>query len=334
MPKRNLRWYGAVALVAVLSVATLMIACQGAPGETGPAGPTGPAAPAGSAGPAGPPGTAVCSECHDDTTLILAKRLQWEQSVHATGGAYVRGTSASCAGCHSGEGFVARIAAGIDPTEVKEGVTNPTPPNCRTCHKIHTTYTEADFALRTEVPVTLYVSGKTFDMGEGNLCVNCHQPRSQYVEVGMGDIEVTSTHWGPHHGPQSTVFLGLGGYGVDGSPSMHYNLVTEGCPVCHMVNDRHEMEPNVAACQSCHGEVEDFDIDGLQTEVEALFEELGELLEAEGVLHDGHPVVGTYPEALAGALWNYLVVYEDSSLGVHNPEFVKAILEKGIELLK
>ncbi len=36
-------------------------------------------------------------------------------------------------------------------------------------------------------------------------------------------IEVTSTHWGPHHGPQSAMLLGwsAGAGDVTGNPSAH-----------------------------------------------------------------------------------------------------------------
>ncbi|RJQ45510.1 MAG: hypothetical protein C4534_04320, partial [Gaiellales bacterium] len=54
--------------------------------------------------------SATCRECHNDTTLITGKVIQWEESGHGTGEAYLRGTSASCAGCHSGGGFSAMVA--------------------------------------------------------------------------------------------------------------------------------------------------------------------------------------------------------------------------------
>lgn len=327
----------------LLSVLALS-ACAGEEGLPGPQGPAGPQGPQGNPGSQGDPGTSAeispsditCTECHNETTLILSKRLQWDQSAHGTGGAYVRGTSASCAGCHSSEGFTARIAAGLDPTEVEEGVPNPSPQNCRTCHQIHTTYTGADFALETTDPVVLYESGETFDSGLGNLCVNCHQPRRGFPDAVDGEIEVNSTHWGPHYGFEAAMFLGVGGALVEGNPSGHYLAVSDGCTACHMGDERnHTMEPDVDRCQACHADLEDFDRNGVQTETKALFAELGELLLAKGMLdEEGHPVVGFYPEAEAAALWNYIIFEEDTSWGVHNSQYARALLEQALEAMK
>jgi len=227
------------------------------------------------------------------------------------------------------------ITAGSNPGQYADAQSNPTPPNCRTCHEIHNTYTDADFTLRTTDPVTLYVSGDTFDFGDGNLCANCHQPRATGPTVGGGEVEVTSTHWGPHHGPQSASFLGIGAYNTPTTVSPHYQVVENGCPQCHMVDARHEMTPAVAACTPCHAGATNFDIDGVQTEVEGMIEELGGMLQDAGLLDDaGHPVVGTYPEAQAGALWNYISVEEDRSMGVHNPAYLKAMLQAGIDAMQ
>jgi hypothetical protein len=320
---------GFIGLIMVIALS----ACSGSAGPAGPAGPTGPA------GPQGPAGTVSaanlsCTQCHNATTLIFSKHTEWSLSVHATGGNYIRATSAACAGCHSSEGFTARIAAHINPDKVANGETNPSPPNCRTCHNIHTTYTSADFSLRTTDPVVLYISGQTFNFGEGNLCANCHQPRQGPPPVGGGDVNVDSTHWGPHHGPQSASFLGISGYNVQTVVSPHYQAVTKGCPACHMLNATHDMTPDVAACQPCHKGATNFDIDGVQTAVLAKLDQLKTLLEAKGLLKDGNPVVGTYPEAQAGALWNYISVVEDRSNGVHNPQYIQAMLQEGIDALK
>jgi len=203
------------------------------------------------------------------------------------------------------------------------------------------TYTGEDWALTTTDPVTLYAfEGVTFDGGEGNLCANCHQPRRQIAEADAdGNIEVDSTHWGPHHGPQSAMLLGVGGAGeVEGSPSAHASMVENTCVSCHLGEGAgHTFEPSVAACQSCHADIEDFDVGGAQTEVDGLLEELKTALVAKGLWseEEDEPVVGTYPAAQAQALWNYiLIAVEDSSHGVHNASYTKALLEASIAALK
>jgi hypothetical protein len=279
-----------------------------------------------------------CAGCHNDSTVITGKAAAWEESMHGSGEAYVRGSSASCAGCHSGGGFSARVAAGVHPDEVEEGDPNPTRQDCRACHEIHTTYTDADWALETTDPVEFYAfEGVTYDGGQGNLCASCHQPRRGIADAVDGMIEVTSTHWGPHHGGQGSMLLGVAGAGdVAGSPASHYNLVEDTCVSCHMGEaDNHSWEPDVAACQSCHADIEDFDFSGLQTEVQEGLDQLEKALIAKGWLdEEGHPIVTQVPEAEAAALWNWIyIAHEDGSLGVHNPAYTRALIQASLEAL-
>jgi hypothetical protein len=276
-----------------------------------------------------------CTQCHNDTSLITGKETAWSESAHGMGTTYLRGTSAGCAGCHSGAAFSERIAAGLAPDEVEAGDPNPTRQDCRACHNIHTTYTSEDWSLESTDPVDLYAfEGVTFDGGKGDLCANCHQPRrAMGAEDGM--VNVDSTHWGPHHAPQAATLLGMGGAGVEGNPSPH-TMVPDTCVTCHLYNDNHSFEPNVAACQMCHSDAENFDIEGVQTHVDELVAELEEALIAKGMLtEEGEPVVGEYPEAEGAALWNYIyVAHEDKSHGVHHPDYVIALLEASIEALQ
>ncbi|MFZ0547536.1 MAG: hypothetical protein WAM60_18965 [Candidatus Promineifilaceae bacterium] len=158
------------------------------------------------------------------------------------------------------------------------------------------------------------------------------------AEDGM--ITGISEHWGPHHGPQSAMMLGVAGGGVEGSPSAHYNNVDNTCVACHMGEEgSHTFEPEVARCQECHGDdVENFDINGVQTEVQGMIDELGDLLVNAGVLSenspDGHPTVTEAPENVGLALYNWLyVAHEDKSLGVHNPDYTRALLQAGIDAM-
>lgn len=328
-----------IVVTAILIIGGLtLMAC----GTAGPQGPEGPAGPQGEIGPAGPVAEAAdlsCTDCHNDTSSITGIQLAWSESGHGTGESYLRGASTSCAGCHSGGAFSARIADGLAPDEVEAGDPHPTRQDCSTCHQVHTTYTGEDFALETIAPVSLYAfEGQTFDGGEGNLCVNCHQPRRQIGEAVDGIIEVDSTHWGPHHGPQSAMLLGLGGAGdVVGSPSRHAVAVENTCVDCHMgENSLHTFEPNVAACLECHDGAEDFDINGVQSDVQALLDELEEKLIARGLLdEEGHPAVASVPEEYAAALWNWIyIAHEDNSLGVHNPAYTIDLLEASLAVFE
>jgi hypothetical protein len=323
-------------LLALLAL--VLAACAGPAGEQGTPGPAGPPGPEGPQGPPGEPPAASdlsCTTCHNDTDLITSKVVAWEESNHGMNESYVRGTSASCAGCHSGSAFSEMVAAGLNPGSVESGDPEPTRQDCRTCHAIHTSYTGEDWALETTDPVELYAfEGETFDGGKGNLCATCHQPRRQIDEAVDGQIEVTSTHWGPHHGPQSAMLLGLAGAGeVEGSPSAHYEMIEDTCVSCHLSN--HSFEASLESCQDCHSGAESFDINGTQTEVQELLDELEEALISKGWLDDeGHPAVTSVPEGEAAALWNWIyIAHEDKSLGVHNPAYTRALLEASLEAL-
>ncbi|HET7010622.1 MAG TPA: hypothetical protein VFI11_07595 [Anaerolineales bacterium] len=336
-------------LALLLGGAAVLAACAAQPGPEGPPGPQGPA------GPAGPPGEVSaadlsCTECHNDTTLIVSKEAQFrENSVHGTGEAFERGASTACAGCHGTEGAKARINAGLPPhDESVVGVTNVSPFDCRTCHNIHTTYTIADFSLTGGgQPVVLERTGGTFDGGMGNLCANCHQFRNELPVAADGNVDLgTDTRFGTHYGAESQMLLGEGGLGVEGSPSPHYSAVEDTCVACHMGEERnHTYEPAVARCQACHADAENFDINGVQTEIRALLAEVEPLLIASGImradytddsgnLQHGRSVPGVYPEAVAQAMWNYKFVVYDQSMGVHNSAYAKALLEFALEALK
>jgi len=282
-------------------------------------------------------GPVSCAGCHDATNLITAKQTEWAQSKHGTGEAYLRGTSASCAACHSGGGFVAAVAAGLAPDKMTSGDPEPTRQDCRACHMIHDTYTEADFALRTTKPVTFYATtGVTYNGGEGNLCVNCHQPRRFIPAAVNGIISGISEHWGPHHGPQSAMLLGVAGAGGPGTPHGHYQGVANSCVGCHMGDGKHHtFQPQLDVCKKCHTTATNFDVNGVQTEIETLGNALGAALLADGLINvnspDGHPVVTSAPEAKAKALWNWLyVMHEDKSMGVHNAPYARRLLEEGL----
>ncbi len=80
-------------------------------------------------------------------------------------------------------------------------------------------------------------------------------------------------------------------------------------------------------------------INGVQTEVQEMLDQLLEALLAKGMYagdeEEGyHPVVGLYPAADAQAMWNYILMApEDGSRGIHNPSYTKALLQASLDTL-
>ena len=329
-----------IIIAILIAVVLIMVACAGEPGPEGPPGPQGPAGQQGSEGPAGSFADVdiselACTDCHNSSTFLFSKQAQfYRHSVHGTGDAFVRGASANCAGCHGSEGPKARIDAGLPPHDPSvEGIVNVSPYNCRTCHDIHTTYSTDDFSLTGDAqPVELEYTSGTYDGGAGNLCANCHQIRNEQPTVTDGTIDVASSRFGTHHGAEAPMLLGEGALGdVSGSSSPHYRGVENTCVACHMGDERnHTYEPEVERCQECHTDAEDFDMEGVQTEVQALMEQALTLFDEQGYIDpdNGLWVTGLYPEEIANAMWNYKFVEEDQSMGVHNSDYTFALLDQ------
>jgi hypothetical protein len=335
------------AAAGVFLLSFMIVACEGSAGPQGPAGPAGPAGPDGPQGPAGEDANQNCTQCHGNDTELFARQNQYYNSVHFGGGNFERSTS-SCAPCHTHEGFIERIATGEQTATQPE---NPSPVNCRTCHVIHTTYTEADYGFTATDPVVFWndFHGTADFAGAGNLCSQCHQGRvlSPVPDLTtLEDVEITSFRYGYHHGPQGTVNAGVGAFFVeDAGIGSH---ASEGCQYCHMgdafgdqagghtFNLTYEYhggeEDLVVGCNNCHGDgfAETFDDFSTQTNVQAQLDELADLLILAGMMQDEngpnglhYAVTGPQPAVLAAAFVNWQMFEEDRSLGLHNPRYVR-----------
>jgi hypothetical protein len=324
-------------LVPLLAV----MGCEGTDGAAGPAGP------AGADGTDGTNGTsfAVCLECHTDTSFVQTG-LEYVQSGHRLG-EFVgyAGAREDCAACHSKQGFIQYATNG----EVVGDIADPAAIDCATCHIVHPQV----FALRLDGPVTL-IGDDTYDLDfgdESNLCANCHQSRraEPNLDVPGDTFDITSTHYGPHHGPQAIVLEGVGMAEIPGSvtyptTSLHLSQGAT-CVTCHMATyadneGGHTWNPSLAACNGCHFTQDvDFDHNGFQTttlaKLDVLRDRLVELGVVEYVAADDayEPVVGTYPMVQAQAFFNWVGLEEDRSEGVHNPGYFDALLDNTIEAL-
>lgn len=301
----------------------------------------------------GQDGTATCAVCHDNSEGVEIKIAQWGKSLHATGGHNFENRT-TCAPCHTSQGF--KEVVGTANTATAAAIEDPANINCYTCHKIHDTYTASDWALRTSGNHTAWLTGETFDFGTGGLCASCHQPRTSYaipdVANPEGTYTVTSSRFGPHYGAQSSTLTGTAYYNVGtGYMNSAHTNIDNSCVTCHMASaigytsgghsfniwDEMEGEYNVNGCLECHTAEEAVTItEELHAEVEILLTELRTLLEAAGIYNPstGLAKTGDYTNKIAGAFWNYKSVESDHSLGVHNPKFVKKILENTIASLQ
>lgn len=332
-------------LLLLLAMSGLMImSCEGPPGNDGLDGTNGIDGVDGVDGMDGADGTAFCLTCHNLTHRNeLNAQYQMTRHFNATAVGYAGGRN-GCAKCHSHEGFVETVFTGMDTTAANIPI--PTGIGCTTCHSTHETFDfendGADYALRTIAPVDLLISDDDLDFGgTSNLCAYCHQPRrAAPVADDNGNFNITSSHYGPHHAPNATFVYGIGGYEVAGPetyPAPGENSHTSGssCVECHMgaLEDgkgAHTLIPTESACTKCHS-------NGAPSnaEIVTLLEELGTMLKAEGVLDDeGHVVTGEFPVDVAGAFYNYALIEEDLSHGIHNPTYAKALLKNSIASLQ
>lgn len=307
-------------------------------------GPEGPAGDDGVDGVDGEDAVVSCLECHESTQIAVIQ-AEFNTSQHYSGDVAVAyaGGRASCAECHSHDGFVEYTTNG----DVSGDISAPKAWNCGTCHGLHTNFDSTDYGFRINEPLTfLYDETVSYDFGDANLCAFCHQTRRAGPEAdGDGNFEITSTHWGPHHGPQANLLIGVGFAEVDGSVS--YSNEPYGphsafnCTDCHMgdynADDNqggHSFNANVKVCTDCHTSAAP-DFAGLSQKVNDKLVVLEGLLSDQGVLDaEGHVVPATYALVQAQAYYNYIGILEDRSGGAHNPKYINALLDNTIDALE
>lgn len=327
--------------VTSIAIVVLFTNCEG---------PAGPPGANGSNGINGADGTSKCMACHNEKTDFAAKQAQFMVSGHALGTYHDR--TGDCSGCHSTEGFLGRK----DLTSVSEmgtlGQPMQTAIGCKTCHTVHMAYDSTDWSMTYAdvVAETIfgtksanYESTSFGDYTSANLCLQCHQARDagSVPSITSTDSVTLNKRWGPHHGPQGSVLYGAAAVNVPGDeaypevPNGHGKLLSKSCIDCHMAGGDHTLTVSMDACKTCHDDAKG-DTEELQAEVKGLLSDLGSALVSKGVMaaimEEGE-VVGYEPKGvkaeatLARAVYNYMLISEDRSYGVHNPSFTTALLK-------
>jgi len=309
-----------------------------------------------------PAGSGACNQCHDAPTHHI-RGTEWYNSAHAVTTRDPAG-NATCVGCHTENGFIGRIE-GATTVDTTYGAIN-----CQTCHEPHgqTQPSTALHLLRTVAPVTLSDGTKVSNAGMGTLCMECHHSRQNatvYAATTPG-----STYFGPHEGPQADLLEGVNGftYGQTIPSSAHPFVVQDTCVGCHMqaapTGDPNIYEVGdhtfnisytppgsstpdqlVAVCQTCHGPqittfnfpLLDYDgdgtIEGVQTEVQHLLDDLSTLLPPSGQAKTSLSIDSTWTQPQLEAAYNWLMVNNDGSHGIHNMAYTVGLLQASIENL-
>ncbi|MDF1576620.1 MAG: hypothetical protein P1P86_15650 [Bacteroidales bacterium] len=308
--------------------AVILSSCEGPQGPAGSDGADGTDGVDGVDGQDGQDANATCILCHSDDQTIVTKSRQYANSGHSTGhtSGYTNrsfGPSYNCAGCHTSQGFLDALvgASNVPYADV-------TQPNCYTCHNIHDSYTEADWAL-TNPDVTVAFTGSAgIDLGSGNQCVVCHQFVAQYLAVDSlwADFDAGTTtvtinaglkRAGVHHAPQYNIVAGIDLFEFTGTTDYptNENHITanaaDGCVTCHMNDgfgdltghsmaityefhgsDNYHWSSSCTSCHSSSGVAEDLDdkIVTLQADMQTLLDDLYDILVFAGVMYpEGGP---------------------------------------------
>lgn len=308
----------------------------------------------------------ACGQCHGALTHH-SKTGEWLSSGHAMTTREASGSGREgCVGCHTGAGFIDRVKGAATPRVNYSSI------NCQACHEPHgDTLPTAQGAnlLRTVSEITLKNGAMITDAGKGMICMNCHQSRQNaavYAATTAG-----SSRFGPHHSPQADMLAGTNGftYGKNIPSSAHQYVVENACVGCHMQTvdaasstlthaGGHTFKASwsqgaaapkvelVKECQGCHGKMVDtFDfplldysgdgkVEGVQTEVQRLLDDLAMLLPPVGKPKTSLAIDATWTRAQLEASYNWQFVANDGSKGIHNMAYAVGLLKASIADLK
>ena len=291
----------------------------------------------------------VCATCHDAPPRY-DKVVGWAASRMAHADARSGSRAAPCAGCHTTAGFLDRIA--VRPL-LEHGQPPPAAGDvgvaCAACHAPHGEHV-GDRLLRRlpEISAAAALAPDLIGQGSG-VCLGCHSsPDGAWsgAENGQGLPEVTmGLLWLGRGGVRTADGMGVAGEAPHVGP--------KGCMGCHMTG-RHNHDFSVAStsCDPCH----DQDMAELQTVITSLegrIQVLGARLVADRPAID-RPATdrfsldrgafrfhGSSPAELAPwsqavsadgpwarALRDLLLITGDRSAAVHNPTYVRTLLDE------
>lgn len=312
----------------------------------------------------------ICGGCHQDSHHPNFE--QWSESKHGQINETVTAdlleggdTVNNCGLCHSGDVFYrVNIKGETVPPDAFVGMApeDLTPIACAICHDPHQRTGNAarpdegrDFQLRFRQVASPTPSNTVEDVTNPqrfNLCGQCHHDRGRTWATNSRP---------PHHSNQSNIYVGEMPIPdpetqdplVISRVSVH-SFAPEQCATCHMYRrdfqdeeapaiSGHNFTVNNAGCATsgCHPSTEaavaaQATLQGeVQSRLDDIAARLGDPATWEYVANGGpaDDVQATLPDALKQARYLYYYALVDGSLGVHNPDYIRLILEKAEDLL-
>jgi hypothetical protein len=302
----------------------------------------------------------TCGQCHDASGQYI-KVPEWKNSSHAVGSTTPSGpTRMNCVPCHTAMGYASR---GDTSTN-----TSWMPITCVACHDPHDATNPHQ--LRTIGPVTIGDGTVIANAGTCEICMSCHHGRNgsatnNVVKFKMGLATwIGGSSFGPHDGPQTDLFMGANGitYGKNIPSSAHRDAVDNPCVTCHMqptastdaaflLAGGHTFSvlytsgaTNIqmtAVCAQCHGAITNFNlvredyngdgiIEGVQTEVQHLLDQLSTFLPPDTTVKSSLSTSTNWTIQQLNAAYNWQMVNNDGSLGVHNTAYAVGLLKASI----
>ncbi len=274
---------------------------------------------------------------------------QWLNSAHAKPTESTIGRD-GCVKCHDGKAFSVQNDKAAD-------ITTPSGQNCLSCHSSY----GSELKQKGQVSIP---TKETFRSGTGALCMSCHNSNSV---PNISDPRRTS----PHYSAQADVLTGSGGIRI--SEDIQFNntfghiSLDNSCADCHMPmleegfrSHTFSMENEYAhlTCAKCHENVADFNIrakadydgdgtiEGMQDEVlglknilyNAISEELdgGYFETSRGSIvffNAQGQQLNEVSDEIYLAAYNYYLIKNDGSKGIHNPLFTVHLLQQSYKIL-
>jgi len=286
-------------------------------------------------------GSSACAACHSHEGYLEFAR---------TGGVANNFTNPSpwiCATCHDlhtdfADGDYAfrlgdPVALVADETVVIDGGNNNTCINCHQSRRLVSDYDDVTkdttYTRRfTGDDIDVYTTAAWGPGGSATLVPTGDTLVVAFVVPTLTHAYISSTHAGPHHGPQANLWHGEAAGTVDGTP---YASHADGCVSCHMGPESgHSFHPVDGNCIDCHGS-KGTEMDAVAARLEAIAHAL-EAIHAihideswktgESLFGAAHPVYASLERDDFNAWWNFTLIMEDRSLSAHNPTYVKTLL--------